>query len=86
MSNDKPFRGRLLLVGAVTALALSVGGVAYAVSGDEPGADAGYVQIVDGSGDDRANGRTAQNSDGWDCPEKRGGSGDGNARNAADRL
>lgn len=97
MGNDKPFRGRLLLIGAVTGLAMSVGGVAYAVSGDEAGKDAGYVQIVDGSGEraaDRAAQDSERDSDGWDCPEKRGdnggGNGDGesdaNAQNAADQL
>jgi hypothetical protein len=68
--NQLTSRGRRILAAGIggAAVALSIGGVAYAAN-DDPASDPGYVVVEDGPGQDG----TARE----DCPEKSGGQGEG---------
>ncbi|WP_020579382.1 hypothetical protein [Actinopolymorpha alba] len=81
----RPRLSRLLLVagGAGAACALTLGGVAYALGGEE--SEPTYVQLTDETPDraDQTPDRTGEASGGsartsaeeWDCPEKAGRNG-----------
>ena len=68
--NQLTSRGRRMLAVGIggAAIALSIGGVAYAAA-DDPAPEPGYVVVEDATGPDG----TARE----DCPEKSGGQGQG---------